>query len=68
MAKNTLNRKYSNVIIDLDELTWTEMPKKEGVEENTFKFLDELARFAGQDKRVDITINEVSEHLPSEEE
>jgi hypothetical protein len=64
MAKDTLNRKYSNVIIDLENLTLTEMPKKQDGEEREFDLMTELARFSGDDKRVDITIVEVSEHLP----
>lgn len=65
MAKDTLNRKYTNVILDLENMTLTEMPKKKDDEEQEFDLLTELARFAGQDKRVDITIVEVAEHLPS---
>lgn len=67
MAKNTLNRKYNNVIIDLENMTLTEMPKKEDGEELEFDLMTELARFAGDDKRVDITIVEVSEHRPDGE-
>jgi hypothetical protein len=65
MAKDTLNRKYTNVILDLENMTLTEMPKKKDEEEREFDLMTELARFAGEDKRVDITIVEVSEHLPS---
>jgi hypothetical protein len=65
MAKDTLNRKYTNVILDLENMTLTEMPKKKDEEEREFDLMTELARFAGDDKRVDITIVEVSEHLPS---
>lgn len=64
MAKDTLNRKYSNVIIDLENMTLTEMPKNEKEKEIEFDLMTELARFAGQDKRVDITFNEKSDHLP----
>ncbi|MED3562266.1 YonK family protein [Bacillus xiapuensis] len=64
MAKNTLNRKYTNVVLDLANMTLTEMPKKDGGEEIEFDLMTELARFAGDDKRIDITIVEVSEHLP----
>lgn len=67
MAKQTLNRKYTNVLLDLESMTLTEMPKKETDEEKEFDLMTELARFAGQDKRVDITIVEVSEHLPQGE-
>ncbi|MFO1442816.1 YonK family protein [Bacillus sp. Bva_UNVM-123] len=68
MAKDTLNRKYTNVIIDLEHMTFTEMPKKNGEEEREFDLMTELAKFAGNDKRVDITFVEVSEHLPSGDE
>ncbi len=67
MAKNTLNRKYNNVIIDLENMTLTEMPKNDKGEELEFDLMTELARFAGDDKRVDITIVEVSEHRPDGE-
>lgn len=67
MAKDTLNRKFTNAIIDLENMTLTEMPKKEGAEEKEFDLLTELARFAGNDKRVDITFVEASEHLPQGE-
>lgn len=67
MAKNTLNRKYTNVVLDLEAMTLTEMPKKDSDEEKEFDLMTELARFTGDDKRVDITIVEVSEHLPSGE-
>lgn len=67
MAKNTLNRKYTNVVLDLENMTLTEMPKKDGGEEIEFDLMTELARFAGDDKRIDITIVEVSEHLPEGE-
>lgn len=65
MAKDTLNRKYTNTIIDLKAMTLTEMPKKNGEAEKEFDLLTELARFAGDNRRVDITFAEVSEHLPS---
>jgi hypothetical protein len=65
MAKDTLNRKYTNVVLDLKDMTLTEMPKKKDDEEKEFDLMTELARFAGDDKRIDITIAEVSEHLPS---
>ncbi|WP_137743267.1 YonK family protein [Robertmurraya siralis] len=68
MAKDTLNRKYSNVVIDLKAMTLTEMPKKKGDEEREFDLMTELARFAGDNRRVDITFAEVSEHLPEGEE
>lgn len=68
MAKDTLNRKYTNAIIDLENMTLTEMPKKQNEEEKEFDLMTELARFAGNDKRVDITFIEVTEHLPSGEE
>ena len=68
MAKDTLNRKYTNVILDLENMTLTEMPKKKDEEEREFDLMTELAKFAGNDKRVDITFAEVSEHLPSEQE
>jgi hypothetical protein len=64
MAKDTLNRKYTNVIIDLEAMTLTEMPKKKDDEEREFDLMTELARFAGENRRVDITFAEVSEHLP----
>lgn len=65
MAKDTLNRKYTNVVLDLEAMTLTEMPKKKDDVEREFDLMTELARFAGDDKRIDITIAEVSEHLPS---
>lgn len=68
MAKDTLNRKYSNVVIDLEAMTLTEMPKKDGGEEREFDLMTELARFAGANRRVDVTFAEVSEHLPEGEE
>lgn len=68
MAKDTLNRKYTNVVLDLENMTLTEMPKKKDEEEKEFDLMTELARFAGDDKRIDITIVEVAEHLPSGEE
>ncbi|WP_080845571.1 YonK family protein [Cytobacillus gottheilii] len=68
MAKDTLNRKYSNVVIDLEEMTLTEMPKKKDEEEREFDLMTELARFAGENRRVDITFNEVSEHFPEGDE
>ena len=67
MAKNTLNRKYTNVVLDLENMTLTEMPKKKDEEEVEFDLMTELARFAGDDKRIDITIVESSEHLPEGE-
>ena len=67
MAKDTLNRKYTNVVLDLENKTLTEMPKKKDEEEREFDLMTELARFAGDDKRIDITIVEVSEHLPEGE-
>jgi hypothetical protein len=68
MAKDTLNRKYTNVVLDLENMTLTEMPKKKDDVEVEFDLMTELARFAGDDKRVDITIVEVAEHLPEGEE
>jgi hypothetical protein len=68
MAKDTLNRKYTNVVLDLESMTLTEMPKKKDDEEREFDLMTELARFAGDDKRIDITIVEVSEHLPTGDE
>lgn len=67
MARDTLNRKYSNTVIDLENMTLTEMPKKNGEEEKEFDLLTELARFAGDNRRVDITFVEVSDHLPQGE-
>lgn len=67
MAKETLNRKFSNCIIDLENKTLTEMPRKKDDEEQEFDLMTELARFAGDEKRVDITFNEVTEHLPDGE-
>lgn len=70
MAKDTLNRKFTNAILDLENMTLTEMPKKNdknGVEKE-FDLMTELARFTGDDKRIDITITEASEHLPSVDE
>ena len=67
MARNTLNRKYTNVVLDLENMTLTEMPKKKDEEEIEFDLMTELSRFAGDDKRIDITIVEVSEHLPEGE-
>ena len=67
MARDTLNRKYTNVVLDLDAMTLTEMPKKKDDEEQEFDLMTELARFAGGDKRIDITFVEVSEHVPEGE-
>jgi len=67
MAKDTLNRKYTNAIIDLENMTITEMPKKKDDEEKEFDLMTELAKFAGDEKRIDITFVEVSEHLPEGE-
>jgi len=67
MAKDTLNRKYTNVVIDLEAMTLTEMPKKKDDEEQGFDLMTELAKFAGDDKRIDITFVEVSEHVPEGE-
>jgi hypothetical protein len=68
MARDTLNRKYINVVLDLESMTLTEMPKKKDDVEREFDLMTELARFAGDDRRVDITFAEVSDHLPNEEE
>ena len=67
MAKDTLNRKYTNVVLDLEAMTLTEMPKKKDDEEKEFDLMTELAKFAGDDKRIDITFVEVSEHVPEGE-
>ncbi|MET3505594.1 hypothetical protein [Halalkalibacter oceani] len=67
MAKDTLNRKYTNVVLDLENGTLTEMPKKKDDEKREFDLMTELAKFAGDDKRIDITIVETSEHLPDGE-
>jgi hypothetical protein len=67
MARDTLNRKYANVILDLENMTLTEMPKKKDDDEREFDLMTELAKFAGDNKRIDITIVETSEHLPDGE-
>lgn len=68
MAKDTLNRRYTNCIIDLENMTLIEMPKKDDGEEIEFDLMTELSRFAGEDKRVDITFKEDSIHEPDGDE
>jgi len=55
------------VVLDLEAMTLTEMPKKKDDEEKEFDLMTELAKFAGDDKRIDITFVEVSEHVPEGE-
>jgi predicted RNA-binding protein len=64
LAKKNLSVTFKNAQIDLEEGTITEFLKEEV---KTYRLLDELRKFAGQDKRVDITIKETSDLEPTEE-
>jgi len=64
MATQKMNRTFKNCQIDLEEGTITEF-KKDSV--NVFRLMDELAKFTGDDKFVDISLSESSEITPIEE-
>ncbi len=63
MAQNNHTVSFKKAYLSLENGTITEV-SKEG--EHTYRLLDELRKFEGEDRLVDITIKEVNEIPPSE--
>lgn len=63
MAKKSLNVTFKNAQLDLENGTITEFLKEET---RTYRLIDELSKFVGENRFVDITLKE-STDLPFEE-
>jgi hypothetical protein len=64
MAKFSTNVNFKHALLDLEEGTITEFTKEDT---KTYRILDELRKFEGSERFIDLTIKEAKD-IPSEEE